>query len=447
MKIEAGLAEEAVSRALRSGADEAEAFIRSSKSLSVEIREQSVDSLKSARGFGYAIRIIRNGRLGFSYSTDRDDIGGVVDRALESAVFADDDFFLGLPEESRESSGVAVFDPEIGRIGEDEAARNIMLLEKSAYEADERIKRIRKASGSFAVSETAIANSRSVSATYESTSCSAQVTAIAEDRNGSQMGWDFGSGRFFADVKFEDIGRNAAHRALSLLGARKIAGRKADVILDDQVTVDFLGIFSASLSSDAVQKGRSLLAGKIGRRVMSEKVNLTDSGRLGGRTGSRPVDDEGVASKETCVVRGGVLENYLFNTYTARKGRALSTGNAVRGRFSSPPSVGITNLFIEAASDNYVVPRKDILSSIDKGLYILDAMGVHTANPVSGEFSVGVSGLWIEKGEIRYPVKEAVISGDILDFFSKIRAVGDDLRFYGNVGGPSLVISDVDVSG
>ncbi|MEJ2696775.1 MAG: TldD/PmbA family protein [Candidatus Sulfobium sp.] len=446
MKIDQGFAEEAVSTALKKGAEQAEVFIRSSRNIAIEVREQSVDSLKSARTSGYSVRIIRNGRLGFSYSTDAGEIGSVVDRALEAAEFSDEDASLGLPEGQPETPDVAVFDPEIESLSDDHAVRNVMLLEKAACDADGRVKRIRKAAGSLTVSKTVIVNSRSVVAAYASTSWSAQVTAIAEENNESQMGWDFGSGRFFRDMMFEEIGKAAARRAASLLGARKIAGGRADVILDSSVTVDFLGIFAASLSSEAVQKGRSLLAGRLGSKVMSDKVNLTDNGCLPGRSGSSPVDDEGVASRETVVVRGGVLENYLYNTYTARKGGALSTGNAVRGRFSSLPSVGITNLFLEPSSGGDPVPGQDMLGSVRRGLYVIDAMGVHTANPVSGEFSIGVSALWVEKGEIQYPVKEAVISGDIVDFFGKIRAAGDDLRFYGSVGGPTLLISDVDVS-
>lgn len=446
MKIDTGFAEEAVSKALKSGADQAEAFISSSRSLSVEVKDQGVDSLKSAGSFGFSVRVIKNGRLGFSYSTDREDLGFVVQRAIEAAQFADEDAYLGLPDGRSEIPDVKVFDPEVESISEDEAVRNIMLMERTALEFDDRIGRIRKAAGSFTVLETAVVNSRSVVAAYAATSCSAQVTAIAEDKGESQMGWDFGAGRFLRDMDFGEIGKNSSRRAVSLLGARKMMGGKADVILDNSVTVDFLGILAASLSSEAVQKGRSLLVDKLGSRVMSDKVNLTDSGCIARRSGSSPVDDEGVPSKETAVVCGGILENYLYNTYTARKGNSISTGNAVRSRFSSLPSVGITNLFIEPSSGEYVVPGGEIFSAVDRGLYVMDAMGVHTANAVSGEFSVGVSGLWIEKGEIRYPVKEAVISGNILDFFGKIRAVGDDLRFYGSLGGPSLVISDIDVS-
>jgi PmbA protein len=162
--------------------------------------------------------------------------------------------------------------------------------------------------------------------------------------------------------------------------------------------------------------------------------------------GSSPVDDEGVPAQEKVIIREGVLVNYLYNTFTAKRDGTASTGNAVRGSYAALPSVGVTNFFIDAASRDCVRPGNRLFDAIDKGLFVVDAMGVHTANPISGEFSIGVSGLWIEHGEITYPVKEAVISGNILEFFGKIEAAADDIRFYGNIGSPSLIIHDVDIS-
>jgi PmbA protein len=321
-----------------------------------------------------------------------------------------------------------------------------MLVERSARDEDRRITKIRKASGSFTVSAAAIANSKSVNANFLSTSCSAQITAIAEEDGESQMGWDFDASRFLKDIAFGEIGRTAARRAARLLGSKKISGQRADIILDNSVTVDFLGIFASSLSSEAVQKGKSLLAGKIGSKVISDKIHMIDSGLLPGRLGSSPVDGEGVPVTEKMAVREGILRTYLYNTYTAKKDGTVSTGNAARGGFSSLPGVGVTNLFIEAATKEDVLPLGALYGAVDNGLYVIDAMGVHTANPISGEFSIGVTGIWIEKGQLKHPVKEAVISGNILDFFGKVRALGNDLRFYGNIGGPSLLITDVDIS-
>jgi PmbA protein len=445
MRSDTAFGEEVVSGALRKGADRAEVFMRSSRGFSVEVKNQEVDSLKSSLSFGYSLRLIKGGRLGFSYATNTDDKDNVISRAIEASAHADRDPYLDLPAPA-EAAPVEIFDETIQEMREEDAIAKVMLLERSVYEADRRIKKIRKASGSFTVSATAILNSKSIRADIRSTSCSAQVTAIAEEDGESRMGWDFNSSRFLGDVSFEEIGRIAAIRAARLLGSKKIEGRKADVILDNAVTVDFIGIFASSLSSEAVQKGKSLLAGRIGKKVISDKINMIDSGILRGRLGSSPVDGEGVPTKEKIAISEGVLLTYLYNTYTAAKDRTASTGNAVRGGFSSLPGVGVTNLFIEAASKKDVFSIDEIFRNTESGFYVVDVMGMHTANPITGEFSVGVSGIWIEKGEMAYPVKEAAISGNILDFFGKIQAIGDDLRFYGNIGGPSLLISDVDIS-
>ncbi len=445
MKIDRGFAEEVVSKAIKSGADQAEVFMRSSKSLSVEIKEQAVDSLKSSASIGYSLRVIKDGRLGFSYATDAGDRDSIITKAIDAARFSDPDNFLDLPEAGMPAA-VSVLDPQLQATDEEEAIKAVMLMERSVYGADPRIKKVRKASGSFTSSGTVIANSKGVKVYYESTACSAQVTAIAEENGESQAGWDYDAGCFLKDISFEGVGMGAARRAALLLGSRKMEGTKGNVIIDNAVTAEFLGIFASSLSAEAVQKGKSLLAGRLGSKVISAGINLVDSGLLNGRLGSSPVDDEGVPSQEKTVIQEGVLKAYLYNTYTARKAGAVSTGNAARGGFSTLPSVGVSNLFLEPVSGTSVVPKERLFAEIGRGLYVTDAMGVHTANPISGDFSVGVTGLWIESGEIAFPVKEAVLSGNILELFGKIEAVGDDLRFFGNIGAPSLIISRVDIS-
>lgn len=446
MRIDAGFAEDLIKKARRRGADLAEVYIKSAAGLSVEVKEQVVDSLTSSRSAGYSLRVVKGGRLGFSFATDTGSADRVVDDAVTASESADEDCYADLPGPAPETH-VNVFDPAVDSLTEEDAINRVMDMERAVHAQDGRVRRVRKAMGSFAVSETVIVNSRSVRVSYKSTSCAAQVTAVAEEAGESQIGWEYDSSRFLGDIAFAGVGRNAAQRAVRLLGSRKISGCKAHVILDNSVTGEFLGIFASSLSSEAVQKGKSLLAGRLGSQVVSSKLNLIDSGALPGRAGSSPVDAEGVPTREKVLIREGVLAAYLYNTYTARRDSVESTGNAVRGGFSSLPSVGVTNLFLDAASEGYVVQKKRLFMGIDKGLYVVDAMGVHTANPVSGEFSVGVTGMWIEGGELKHPVKEAVISGNILDFFSRVESVGDDLRFYGNIGAPSMVISGVDISG
>lgn len=445
MKIDPAFVEEIVSEALRRGADQAEVFMKSFKNLSVDIKGQAVDSVTSSLSYGYSLRLIKDKCLGFSYATDLAEKNSVITQAVESAGHSDEDSNLGLPGPSGPAD-VVVYDPTVADLKEDDAIDMTMLLEKAAFDTDSRVKKVRKASGSFTTTETVIVNSKSVKTRYLSTSCSAQIIAIAEDGQESQTGWDFSGSRFLSDVSFEKTGRTAAERSVQLLGARTVSGSRTNVLLDNSVTIDFLGIFASSLSSEALQKGKSLLKDKLGKEIISPRLNIIDSGLLPGKLGSRPIDDEGVSTSEKILVHKGVLQTYLYNTYTARKGNTHSTGNAVRGGFSSLPSVGITNLFVGPASEKDCLGKKDLFAFLDRGLYIVDAMGVHTANPISGDFSLGVTGLWIEGGKIRFPVKEAVISGNILDFFNKVAAVGDDLIFYGNMGAPSIIISDVDIS-
>ncbi len=445
MSLDLGIAAEIVADALRSGADHAELFFRSYRNLSVEIKDQALESFSSSSNSGYAVRVIRNRRLGFSFSTDIREARNVVSRATEASGSADEDPFLTFAVDAP-LSDVPVCDDSIRTMQDDTAIRLALQIEKAAYDADRRIKRTRKPKASFTVFETVIANSCGINARYDATACSAQISVVAESGGESQTGWDYRGSRFLKDISFEEAGRTAAASAVRLLGSRRIRGTKADIILDSTVANEFLGVLASSLSADVVQKSKSLLAGRLHSCIISPQINITDSGLLPGRIGSRPIDDEGVASQTTQLVQEGTLLSYLFNTVTANKAQAVSTGNSLRGGFSSLPSVGVTNIFIEPSGTSTSIPKHSFFRTLQKGLYVVDAMGVHTANPISGDFSVGVSGLWIERGEVAFPVKEALISGNLLEFFSKVSAVGDDIRFFGPSGSPSLLISDVDIS-
>ncbi|TAN39393.1 MAG: TldD/PmbA family protein [Nitrospirae bacterium] len=438
-------ADSLVSRALGLGADQAEAYVRSSRSLSVEVKDQACDSLRSSRSFGYGLRVIRDGCLGFAYSTDPGDAEPVIRNAVDSARNNDRDSYLGLPE-SGDYPDVEVHDPAVAQIREEDALALAMEIEKAAQGTDRRITKVRKAAATFSESEHLIVNSRSVRASYTSTACSAQITAIAEEQGEAQVGSDYSGSRFLRDVSFGEVGRQAAGHALRLLGSRRISAQKTTVILDRSVSVDFLGILASGLSAEAVQKGRSLLSGRLGQKVMHGGITVLDNGLLPGGLGSSPFDAEGVGVRKKVLIEQGVLQGYLHNTYTAAKGSGVSTGNAVRGGFSSMPTVGITNLYIEPYQGPGRATPADLYSLAGSGLHIYDAMGVHTANPVTGDFSVGVTGIWFENGLAKYPVKEAVLSGNILDLFGKAEALGSDLRFYGNIGAPSLIITDLDIS-
>lgn len=444
--MDTGFATQLLDAARRAGAEQAEVFLKSATNLSIEAKHQAIETLEKSTTSGYCLRVIRDGRLGFSYATEPAAWQRVVELAVEASRHAEPDDYNGLASTSGYAD-VAVYDDAIAMLPETDAIRAALMIEKAARDRDPRITKIRKAASSFTTTETRILSSLGIDVAYRATACSAQIMAVAEQQSESQMGWDYQGSRFLRDIDFVAVGRKAADRALSLLGAEKIASLKGSIVLEHSVAAEFLGILSSALLSESVQKKKSMFAGRLGQQVIAERLRIVDSGLIPGRLGSRPFDDEGVAMAEKTLIDHGTLKRFLYNTYTARKDGVVSTGNAVRGGFKGMPSVGPSNLFLDAVSDADREKADSLMGHIDKGMVVNETMGMHTANPISGEFSVGVSGLWVEGGKVVRPAKEAVISGNILDLFKNVALVGDDLIFYGNIGAPSLLIEGIDISG
>jgi PmbA protein len=437
------IAEDIIRKAVRKGCDDVEVFVKSSRGISVESKRGKVEAFEASQDFGIGLKIVRKQKLGFSFTTTPDKIEKIIDEAVQAAEWTGADEYVDIPDQASPKQ-VLIYDEKIKNIKEEDVIKDALALEESTLEFDRRIKKVRKAEVAAGTGMTAITNSKGVSITYDSSYYSAHVTTLAQDESGdNQMGWDFASSRRMSDVDVCSVGREASKRAIELLESRKISAVKVPVILSPSVAVDFLDIFSSSLSADAVQKKRSFMAGKIGKSIISPLLDIVDDGNMDWGTGTRPVDDEGVPTKNKVIVSEGTLNGYIHNTYTAKKDGVASTGNAVRSNFKSLPGIGVTNFYINTAKS---VSEKRLINSLSKGILILGAMGVHTANPISGDFSIGISGLWIENGETVYPIKEAVISGNILEMFKKVEDIGNDIRFYGNTGSPSLLIGDMDIS-
>lgn len=443
MKTEADFQEKILDLALKGGASGAELYTRTSKRLSVEAKDGLVETVESSLKSGYSLRIIREGRLGFSYSTDPGELGEVVAAALESSKWTEADESLELPGPEA-LPAMRVHDPDIEDISRETAVESALLIEVAALK-DSRIKTLRNCMAAFVTAQTSVHNTRGLAGSFSSTSATAQVMAMAEHGGDSRVGGDFQGARFLSDMAFESVGQTASIRAARLLGAKKTSPMKAPVVLEAHVAVEFLGIFSSMLSSEAVLKGKSLLKDRTGDKVISEHLSIVDDAGLPGLLGSRPMDDEGVPAARKTLIEQGILKGFMYNTSTARKASTSSTGNAMRPGISGVPGVGPTNLFIVQDNGSPDEDCLDLIAAVEHGLLVTEAMGVHMANPVSGDFSIGVSGLLIKGGELGAPVCEAVVSGNILDFMSDVRP-GRDLRFYGPIGSPSLLVQGVDIS-
>ncbi len=446
MKIDQNLAEDIIRKVRSRGGFSAEIYMTASSSTSIDVKGQEIEALERADEFGYSLRVTGKNRIGFSYCTDPDKWHDVVEAAITNAAFTDEDPWSGLagPETVPD---VLTHDREVSTLTDNTLLEKVLEIERAALDHDRRIKKVRKASGTKAEAEVLIINSTGVSLRYSGTTLSGQIMVVAEDREDSQMGWGYESSRLLRDIDFPAIGSVAAERAVRLLGAGKAETGRGDILLESHVATEFLGILASAFSSENIQKGKSLLAGRRDEKIFSERLNLIDDPTMEGRTGSRPFDGEGTPSRRIRLVTEGVVRNFLYNIRTAKREGLSSTGNAVRAGIESLPGVGTSNFFIEPASGDQCLSREELIGSMNRGIIVTEAMGMHTANPISGDFSVGITGLWVEGGKVARPVKEAAISGNIQELFRRVVAFGDKIRFYGRMGSPDILFEDIDISG
>ncbi|MDO8444747.1 MAG: TldD/PmbA family protein [Deltaproteobacteria bacterium] len=427
------------------GLKEFEIYINATSSLSIESKEGKVDSFEVSRQAGASLRVFDKGRQGFSFCTDFGN-GGIkrmVDDAALSCQHTTLDEFRVLPDMGSPIPSVSVYDEGMKDVLEEEKIDRAKALERAALSFDMRMKRVRKAAYSEAEYEVYLLNSKGIDVSHKGTYCSASISALAEEGSESEMGSDFDFSRSYKGLDVEKVGRRAAENGVQLLGGRRIKTVRCPVVLENSVAADFLGVLASSFIADSVQKGKSLLAGKIGTTVGSELLNVFDDGLYPGGLGTAPVDGEGLPRQRTPLIQSGILKGYLYDTYSAAKDKVKSTGNAVRGGIKAPPACGLTNLYIEKGDFS----RDALFNTAGTGLFVTEVMGMHTANPVSGDFSVGAAGIWIENGKRAYPVKGVAIAGNVMDVLKSVTAVGSDLRFFGKIGAPSLLISDLTISG
>ncbi len=239
----------------------------------------------------------------------------------------------------------------------------------------------------------------------------------------------------------EAIGKEAAQRTLRRLGARKIASTRVPVIFDSETARSLLDEIVGAVNGDSIYRRASFLAGKLGQKVAGENITIIDDPTIPEGFGSAPFDSEGIPTRRTVVIEKGVLQSYLLNTYTARKLGLKSTGSAARS-LAGTPGVGHGNFFLEKGTKS----PQQIIAGIKQGLYVTDLIGFGV-NLVTGDFSRGASGLWIENGELTYPVEEITVAGNLLDMLNNITEIGNDLEFRATIASPTLRIDGMTIAG
>ncbi|GAB6182094.1 TldD/PmbA family protein [Desulfotomaculum defluvii] len=439
------IAQNAVQRATAEGAAMAEAFLLSGKELSIETRNGEVETMKLAEDRGLGIRVITDGRVGFAYTTDFSTSGldQIVQQALANGANTEPDNYHTLPRISEPYPALDIYDPAIRDASVEAKIKMAVEMENAAKQQDSRVKIIESSSYQDGEMEVSIVNSLGLQAHYQGAYCGIYLSLVAGEGEDSQTGFAMKYGLKYADLDPIFIGKTAAERAVRMLGAKPVKSQRAAVVLDPYIATNFLGLLAPALSGEAVQKGRSLFGGKIGQEVASKLITVVDDGRLKGGIASAPFDGEGVPTSETILIEQGKLKGFLHNTYTAAKEGISSTGNGVRGTFKGTPEVGTTNFFIQPGK----VSAEQIIKEVNNGLYVTEVMGMHTANPISGDFSLGAAGIWIENGKLTQPVRGVAIAGNIMDLLGSVDAVGNDLEFFGGKGAPTLRVASMSLSG
>ncbi len=428
-----------------------EAFASHSIETSVDVFEGAVETLTSAETRGVGVRVIIDGRLGFASTADVSPPGlaFALAEARSNAAFASPDAGNVLPSPLPVEPLAGIDVPGLEAVP---AARKVELaqeLERLTRAADRRVTGVASATYGDARSAVAVASTTGMSAAYAGSDVYAHVSSLARDGEETQTGFGLTQGRSVDELDLDAAAREGAERATRLLGARRAATGQVPVVFDPLVTAQFLGALSAAFSAEAVQKGRSLLADSMGQLVADAGLSIVDDGRLLDGPAAAPIDDEGVPTQRTELVADGVLVAFLHNAKTAaRDGNgARSTGNAARGGYRTAPGVSPSNLYFAGATRRVA----EVLAAAGTGLYVQDAKGVHSGvNPVSGEFSIGVTGLWIRDGELAEPVREITVSSMLLDMLRSVAALGDDRRFFpfgGAMAGATMLVTGMTVAG
>jgi PmbA protein len=442
-------ARRAVEGTLAAGAGDAEAYASEDAGREVRTHGGEVESLTAATQRGIGVRAWIGAQVGYAFGTDLSDAGieALAARAAEAVRVADEDEYAGPPSAGGTAAELGLSDPSIGEWTTDRVAELALAIERAALEADPRIAGVEQAVYADSAERVAIVSSAGISGEFERSSCYGYVQALAEGEGSRETGLGFDIARGPEAIDPAAIGREGAERATAMIGAGKPESRSCAVVLDPTVAASFVALIGGGLSAGAVQRGRSPLAGRLGAEVADEALVLHDDGLDPDGSASAPLDGEGVPQRRTALIEGGTLRSYLYDTYTARRGGAATTGNAGRGGYRSQPSVSTSNLIVAPGTLGF----EELLGEAGEGVFVTDVAGLHSGvNPVSGDFSVGASGRAIRGGELAEPLREFTIASDLVSMLKAVRAVGAAPRwvpFGGSVSTPPLLIGTMTIAG
>jgi PmbA protein len=440
------LAVDVISRAKAAGADEADVMVQLGRESEVTMRMGRIEVLKEAISMGLGIRVFKNKKLGFCHSSDFSPkiVRRLISQALELAEITSDDENNGLPETIGAATvpDLQLYDDRIRYITTGEKIDLCMTMERAMFDYDRRVKNSEGVGVYDGDGAVTIADSNGGCSSYRSSYCYYVCNPVAEEAGRLQAASWHTAKRFFSELDSpKSVARTAAERAVRMLGARQPSTARAPVVFDISTGSSMISSLLGALDGDAVYKGASFLAGRLGEDIASSLVTIVDDGLMPRGLGSSPFDGEGLPTGRKEVVSRGKLTTFLYDTYTARKAGAKSTANA-RREYQSLPGIGPFNFYLQNGESSF----DEIIGSVKSGLYLTSLMGFG-ANTVTGDYSLGASGIWIENGKLAYPVEGITVAANMSEILMRIDMVGNDLTFLGPMASPTFRVSEMTISG
>jgi PmbA protein len=440
------LLDDVLKRARERGATAADAFLVEDRAFSAQVRLGRVDTVKHAREQHLSLRVFAGKSAAAASTSDfsRTSVERLVDEAVSLARITAPDDLSGLPEASalaREIPALDLDDPTGHDLSPEEKIDLARRCEAAALAVDPRI--TNSEGGDFADRHAryAYAGSHGFAAEYATSSFSLSASPVASENGSMQRdGWYHVTRKRARLDTPEEIGRTAARRALRRLGARQVKTAQVPVVFDPEMAASLVRHVAGAVAGPSLYRGASFLLGKLGQQIAAPGVTIVDDGTISGGLGSRPFDGEGLPVRRTVVVDRGVLTSYLLDTYSARKLDMTSTHHAARD--GSGVTVGTTNLYLARGAAD----PKDLIGSVKQGLYVTELIGFGV-NGVTGDYSRGAVGMWIDNGELAYPVEGITIAGNLLEMLRAIEGVGNDLVFRDRTAAPTVLVGKMVVAG
>ena len=442
------LATDIVAKAMRAGATHAEVVIREGDEFSTLVRLGQVDTLKESGSRGVGLRVFLGQRAASTSSSDlsSEGIEHLVSGAVALARVTSEDPFAGLPETGafgQLTQDLDLYYEDVYSLPGDQRIDYARRAEAAALAADTRIQNSDGGSFDAATGHKILANSRGFVGDYRRSYASISAVPIARSQDGQmQRDYWYSSARTLTKLESPEwVGAEAARRTVRRLDARRVPTQRVPIIFAPEMSRGLIGNIFEAANGDAIYRHASFFANQLGEQVAAANITVIDDGTMVGGFGTSPFDGEGLPTRRKAIIENGVLKNYLLNTYTARKLNMQSTGNASRG-LAGNPGIGGGNVYLEKGE----LSPAEIIADVQSGFYVTELMGFGV-NMVTGDYSRGASGLWIENGELTYAVQEITIAGNLKEMFKNIVAIGNDLEFRGAVTAPTLRIDGMTIAG